>query len=65
MLENILLVQEVIHSSKEHGEKGMVIKLDMENSFSKVRHDFLFSILTRFGFGVYFMAWITSCIIDP
>jgi hypothetical protein len=29
MLDNILLVQEAIHSSKERGEKGMIIKLDM------------------------------------
>jgi hypothetical protein len=65
MFDNILLVQEDIHSSKEWGDKGMVINLDMANSFDRVRHDFLFTILTRFGFGPDFLAWISSCISDP
>ena len=33
MIDNILLVQESIHSSKDWGEKWMVIKLDMTNAF--------------------------------
>jgi hypothetical protein len=43
----------------------MVIKLDMENTFDRVWHNFLFAILVRFGFGVEFLAWISSCILDP
>jgi hypothetical protein len=31
IIDNIVLVQEAIHSSKENKEKGMIIKLDMEN----------------------------------
>jgi hypothetical protein len=65
MLDNILLVQEAIHSSKGQGEKGMVIKIDMENAFDRVRHSFLFVVLTRFGFGAEILAWISSCISDP
>jgi hypothetical protein len=51
MLDNILLVQEVIHSSKERGDKGTIIKLDMANAFDRVRHNSLFVVLIRFGFG--------------
>jgi hypothetical protein len=36
MMDNILLVQEAIQSSRERGERGMVIKLNMENSFYRV-----------------------------
>jgi hypothetical protein len=43
----------------------MVIKLDMENSFDRVRHNFLFAVLTRFGFGADLLAWISSCISAP
>jgi hypothetical protein len=65
MIENILLVQEVIHSSRGQREKGMVIKFDMENSFDRVRHSFIFAVLSRFGFGVDLLAWISSCICNP
>jgi hypothetical protein len=30
----------------------MIIKIDMENAFDRVRHNFLLVVLTRFGFGV-------------
>jgi mannosylglycoprotein endo-beta-mannosidase len=43
----------------------MVIKLDMENAFDRVQHNFLFVVLTRFGFGVDLLAWISSCISTP
>jgi len=36
MIENILIVQEAIHSNKIIGEKGMIIKLDMANEFNRV-----------------------------
>jgi len=56
MMDNIMLVQEFIHSSRGRHEKGMVIKLDMTNAFDKVRHSFLFAVLTRFGFGADLLA---------
>lgn len=46
MLDNILLVQEAIHSSKAQKEKGMVIKLDIANAFDRVRHSFVFVVLS-------------------
>lgn len=41
-MDNIVLVQEVIHTSFKTKGKGMVIKLDMANAFDGVKHDFLF-----------------------
>jgi hypothetical protein len=35
IIDNILLVQEAIHSNKEQGDKGMIIKLDMANAFDR------------------------------
>jgi len=65
MIDNILIVQEAIHSSNERKERGMVIKLDMENAFDRLRHSFLFAVLARFGFGAGLLAWISSCISSP
>lgn len=42
IMDNIVLVQEVIHTSFKTKGKGMVIKLDMANAFDGVKHDFLF-----------------------
>jgi hypothetical protein len=42
--DNIILVQEAIHSSQSQKEKGMVIKLDLANAFDRVRHNFLFRL---------------------
>jgi hypothetical protein len=63
--DNIVLVQEVIHTSFEVKEKGMVIKLDMENAFDHVRHYYLFQVMRKFGFNPNFIKWVVSCIGGP
>jgi hypothetical protein len=50
IMDNIVFVQEVVHSSFKVKGKGMVIKLDMANAFDRVRHVFLFQVLEHFGF---------------
>jgi hypothetical protein len=65
IVDNIILVQEAIHSSQSRKEKGMAIKLDMENSFDRVRHNFLLVVLSRFGFNGLFLYWIHACIRFP
>jgi hypothetical protein len=37
--DNIILVQEAIHTSVTNREKGMIIKIDMENAFDRVKHE--------------------------
>lgn len=63
--DNYILVQEAIHSSLARKEKGMVIKLDLESSFDRVRHRFLLEVLHKFGFGHKFINWIKACISEP
>ena len=48
--DNILLVQEAIHSSNKRCEPGMAIKLDLANAFDRLRHAFIFLVLQKFGF---------------
>jgi hypothetical protein len=50
IVDNIILVQEAIHSSKARKEKCMIIKMDMANAFDRVRHSFLFEVMRKFGF---------------
>ena len=50
ILDNIVLVQEAIHSIFHRKEKGTVIKLDLVNAFDRVRHNLLFAVMEKFGF---------------
>jgi hypothetical protein len=63
--DNIVLVQEAIHSSKKSKAPGMVIKLDMVNAFDRVKHSFLYSVLKAYGFSEEFIRWIRACIGSP
>lgn len=65
ILNNIILVQEAIHSSFQSNLNGMATKLDLENSFDRVSHSFIFQIMRSFGFGNHFINQITTCISSP
>ena len=65
ILDNIILVQEAIHTSCKKKEKGMVVKLDLANAFDRVKHDFLFAVMRNFGFNQNFIEWVKACISAP
>ena len=65
ILDNIIIVQEAIHTSMEKKQQGMAIKLDMENAFDRVNHFFLFASMEKFGFSQRFIRWIKACISSP
>ena len=65
ILDNIIIIQESIHSSMERKQQGMVVNLDMANAFDRVNHFFLFEIMSKFGFSKRFVIWIKSCIRRP
>ena len=64
-MDNIILVQEALHSSIRRKDKGMIIKLNFANVFDRVRHDFLFKVMENFGFSPSFINWIKACIGSP
>jgi hypothetical protein len=63
--ENIILVQEALHSSLCRKDKGMIIKLDLANAFDRVNHNFLYAVMKKFGFDETFVNWIRACIDSP
>jgi len=63
--DNIILVQEAIHSSQKNGDKGMAVKLDLANAFDRVSHSFLYQVMRRFGFAPEFISWVKACISQP
>jgi hypothetical protein len=55
IINNIILFQEAIHTSKMNKEKGMIIKVDMANAFDKVWHSFLFDVMHKIWFQSHFL----------
>ena len=61
LIDNVIQVQEAIHSSSCRKEKGMIIKLDMKNAFDRVNLSFLYQVLLTFGFSAEFVSLIKAC----
>lgn len=65
ILDNVIQVQEAMHSNNHRNEKGMLIKLDMANAFDRVKLSFLYQVLLSLGFNQEFVNLIQSCTISP
>ena len=64
-MDNVIQVQEALHSSFQRKEKGMLIKLDMKNAFDRVKLPFLYDVLLSFGFFSEFVNLIKACTNGP
>ena len=65
ILDNVIQVEETIHTSKQRKEKGMLIKLDTANAFDRVNRSFLCKVLLTFCFSPQFVQLIKACIDSP
>ena len=63
--DNILMVQEAIHSSTKRGEPSMAIILDLANAFDRLSHYFILMVQKKFGFPPTFINQVQSCINSP
>ena len=61
LVDNVIQVQEALHSSFHRKEKGMLIKLDIQNAFDRVKLPFLYRVLLSFGFNPKFVNLIKAC----
>eukprot|EP00253_Pinus_taeda_P020349 PITA_20349 len=62
ILDNVILVQEALHSSHSCKEQGMLIKPDMCNAFDRVNRSYLYMVLSSFGFSHDFINLIKACL---
>lgn len=58
--EGILITNEVVHSIKSEGVKGLILKLDFEKAFDSVDCEFLFEAMYGMGFSERWIFWIRS-----
>lgn len=54
-----------MHSNKSNNEKGMIMKIDMNNAFNKLHHSFLLDILLKIDLCPSFIRWTLACICNP
>ncbi|KAL6551245.1 hypothetical protein OROMI_021733 [Orobanche minor] len=59
--DNILTAHEVTHDISQ-SITNTIIKLDMEKAYDRINWNFIFQVMTRFGFSVAWVNFIKSCI---
>ncbi|KAL6551326.1 hypothetical protein OROMI_021814 [Orobanche minor] len=59
--DNILTAHEVTHDISQ-SMTNTIIKLDMEKAYDRINWNFIFQVMTRFGFSVAWVNFIKSCI---
>ncbi|KAG7564109.1 Ribonuclease H domain [Arabidopsis suecica] len=65
--DNIVIVQEAVHSMRrKKGRKGwMLLKLDLEKAYDRIRWDFLEDTLKAAGLPEVWIHWILQCVCGP
>ena len=65
--DNIVVVQEAVHSMRrKKGRKGwMLLKLDLEKAYDRIRWDFLEDILYAAKLPHIWIKWIMECVTNP
>ena len=66
-IDNIVIVQEAVHSMRrKKGTKGwMLLKLDLEKAYDRIRWDFLEETLEAAGFSETWRGRIMACVTNP
>ena len=62
ILEGVVVLHEVIHELKTTKRKGIILKIDFEKAYDKVRWDFLEEVLTGKGFPPKWINWIMQSV---
>ena len=58
--ESIRVIQGLIDFPDLEEQEGLIFSSDMEKALNSVYHNFLFSVLMKFGIGLYFNQWVKS-----
>ena len=56
--EGTRLIYDLMNYTEQNGLDGLLMLIDFEKAFDSISWDFLYKVLTRFGFGPDFIQWI-------
>ena len=58
--ESIQVIQDLIDFADLEEQEGLIFSSDLEKAFNSVDHNFMFSVLRKFGFGPGFIQWVKT-----
>ncbi|KAL9664765.1 hypothetical protein QQ045_020172 [Rhodiola kirilowii] len=61
ILDDIMIVNELIHAVKKEKRSAIVKKLDFKKAYDSVSWEYLRSIQASMGFGAKWMGWMSEC----
>ena len=57
--ESIRLISDILDSTSKYKIPGYILTVDLKKAFDSIDHVFLSSCLKKFGFGDYFLSWVS------
>jgi hypothetical protein len=60
ILEGVVILHETIHELHRKKQNGVILKIDFEKAYDKVKWPFLFQTLKMKGFSAKWISWIKS-----
>ena len=58
ILEGVVILHEVIHELRTKKKRGLIMKIDFEKTYDKVRSDFLEEVMRRKAFPKKWIYWL-------
>jgi hypothetical protein len=62
ILEGVVIIHETIHEMHRKKQNGVILKIDFEKTYDKVKWSFMFQTLKMKGFSSKWISWINSFI---
>ena len=58
--ESIRVIDDILYHAEQENLDGILFAADMEKAFDSLEYNFIFSALTKFGFGQEFIQWVRT-----
>ena len=62
ILEGVLILHEVVHELERSGRKGLILKIDFEKAYDRVRWDFLKEVMNVKGLPDEWISWVVQTV---
>jgi hypothetical protein len=62
ILEGVVIVHEVVHELRRSRGKGLILKIDFEKAYDRVRWEFLSQVMVGRNFHPQWVSWIMSTV---
>jgi hypothetical protein len=64
VLEGVVVIHEVLHELRRSKRKGLILKIDFEKAYDRVRWFFLEQVMMGKGFPLKWISWVMSIVRD-